>query len=148
MAANIEIICYIANKICVFVFILFEKRSEGCLSGVCGIFFFEFVRKIQRLWVLLHRKIWVYCALSSMDRIPDSGSDDMSSILIGRTRKTVKLLVVNGLAVFCFCSPGLGGGWRYMHEVTPKVVAMAVSTVITMFRILLQRSLFGIALIF
>ena len=28
-----------------------------------------------------------------------------------------------------------------MHEVTPKVVAMAVSTVITMFRILLQRSL-------
>ena len=29
-----------------------------------------------------------------------------------------------------------------MHEVTPKVVAMAVSTVITMFRILLQISLF------
>ena len=29
-----------------------------------------------------------------------------------------------------------------MHEVTPKVVAMAVSTVITMFRILLQMSLF------
>ena len=29
-----------------------------------------------------------------------------------------------------------------MHEVTPKVVAMAVSTVITMFRILLQRSFF------
>ena len=28
-----------------------------------------------------------------------------------------------------------------MHEVTPKVVAMAVSTVITMFRILLQISL-------
>ena len=31
-----------------------------------------------------------------------------------------------------------------MHEVTPKVVAMAVSTVITMFRILLQRFLFSI----
>ena len=29
-----------------------------------------------------------------------------------------------------------------MHDVTPKVVAMAVSTVITMFRILLQISLF------
>ena len=29
-----------------------------------------------------------------------------------------------------------------MHEVTPKVVAMAVSTVMTMFRILLQRFLF------
>jgi len=29
-----------------------------------------------------------------------------------------------------------------MHEVTPKVVAMAVSTVITMFRILLQVSFF------
>ena len=29
-----------------------------------------------------------------------------------------------------------------MHEVTPKVVAMAVSTVITMFRILLQSSFF------
>ena len=29
-----------------------------------------------------------------------------------------------------------------MQEVTPKVVAMAVSTVITMFRILLQISLF------
>ena len=28
-----------------------------------------------------------------------------------------------------------------MHEVTPKVVAMAVSTVMTMFRILLQRAL-------
>ena len=28
-----------------------------------------------------------------------------------------------------------------MHEVTPKVVAMAVSTVMTMFRILLQISL-------
>ena len=84
-----------------------------------------------------------------MDRIPDSGSDDMSSILIGRTRKTVKLLVVNGLAVFLFLfARPRGGGWRYMHEVTPKVVAMAVSTVITMFRILLQRSLFGIALIF
>ena len=33
-----------------------------------------------------------------------------------------------------------------MHEVTPKVVAMAVSTVITMFRILLQRFLFSIVL--
>ena len=32
--------------------------------------------------------------------------------------------------------------YTFMHEVTPKVVAMAVSTVITMFRILLQRSLF------
>ena len=31
-----------------------------------------------------------------------------------------------------------------MHDVTPKVVAMAVSTVMTMFRILLQRSLFMI----
>ena len=31
-----------------------------------------------------------------------------------------------------------------MHEVTPKVVAMAVSTVMTMFRILLQISLFMI----
>ena len=31
----------------------------------------------------------------------------------------------------------------YMHELTPKVVAMAVSTVITMFRILLQSSLFS-----
>ena len=29
-----------------------------------------------------------------------------------------------------------------MHEVTPKVVAIAVSTVITMFRILLQSVLF------
>ena len=29
-----------------------------------------------------------------------------------------------------------------MHEVTPKVVAMAVSTVMTMWRILLQRDLF------
>ena len=29
-----------------------------------------------------------------------------------------------------------------MHDVTPKVVAMAVSTVITMFRILLQSSFF------
>ena len=29
-----------------------------------------------------------------------------------------------------------------MHEVTPKVVAMAVSTVMTMFRILLQSSFF------
>ena len=29
-----------------------------------------------------------------------------------------------------------------MHEVTPKVVAMAVSTVITMFRIFPQMSLF------
>ena len=29
-----------------------------------------------------------------------------------------------------------------MQEVTPKVVAMAVSTVITMFRILLQSSFF------
>jgi len=29
-----------------------------------------------------------------------------------------------------------------MHEVTPKVVAMAVSTVMMMFRILLQSSLF------
>ena len=28
-----------------------------------------------------------------------------------------------------------------MHDVTPNVVAMAVSTVITMFRILLQMSL-------
>ena len=27
------------------------------------------------------------CTRSSMDRIPDSGSDDMSSILIGRTIK-------------------------------------------------------------
>ena len=35
--------------------------------------------------------------------------------------------------LFCFYTP--------MHEVTPKVVAMAVSTVITMFRILLQISL-------
>ena len=40
------------------------------------------------------------------------------------------------------------GAWWFfsdytpMHEVTPKVVAMAVSTVITMFRILLQRSFF------
>ena len=33
-----------------------------------------------------------------------------------------------------------------MHEVTPKVVAMAVSTVITMFRILLQMFLFSIFL--
>ena len=31
-----------------------------------------------------------------------------------------------------------------MQEVTPKVVAMAVSTVMTMFRILLQISLFMI----
>ena len=31
-----------------------------------------------------------------------------------------------------------------MHEVTPKVVAMAVNTVITMLRILLQRVLFSI----
>ena len=29
-----------------------------------------------------------------------------------------------------------------MHEVTPKVVAMAVSTVMTMFRIFCQRDLF------
>ena len=29
-----------------------------------------------------------------------------------------------------------------MHDVTPNVVAMAVSTVITMFRILLQSSFF------
>ena len=36
--------------------------------------------------------------------------------------------------LFCCYTP--------MHEVTPKVVAMAVSTVITMFRILLQISLF------
>ena len=40
-----------------------------------------------------------------------------------------------------FVSAGAG---YYMHEVTPKVVAMAVSTVITMFRILLQRFLFSI----
>ena len=31
-----------------------------------------------------------------------------------------------------------------MHEVTPKVVAMAVSTVITMLRIFPQRFLFSI----
>ena len=33
-----------------------------------------------------------------------------------------------------------------MHDVTPKVVAMAVSTVITMWRILLQMLLFSILL--
>jgi len=33
-------------------------------------------------------------------------------------------------------------GYTPMHEVTPKVVAMAVSTVMMMFRILLQSSLF------
>ena len=40
--------------------------------------------------------------------------------------------------LFCCYTP--------MHEVTPKVVAMAVSTVITMFRILLQMSLLMICL--
>ena len=35
-----------------------------------------------------------------------------------------------------FCS------YTPMHEVTPKVVAMAVSTVMTMFRIFCQRDLF------
>ena len=33
-----------------------------------------------------------------------------------------------------------------MHEVTPKVVAMAVSTVMMMFRILLHRALFGVSI--
>ena len=36
---------------------------------------------------------------------------------------------------------------RSMHEVVVKVVAMAVSTVISMFRILFQRVLFSIVLI-
>ena len=40
--------------------------------------------------------------------------------------------------------PALSYFYTPMHEVTPKVVAMAVSTVITMFRILLQISLFMI----
>ena len=35
-----------------------------------------------------------------------------------------------------------------MHEVTPKVVAMAVSTVMTMFRILLQSVLFVFSMVF
>ena len=34
-----------------------------------------------------------------------------------------------------------------MHEVTPKVVAMAVSTVMTMFRILLQSVLFVFSMV-
>ena len=34
-----------------------------------------------------------------------------------------------------------------MHEVTPKVVAMAVSTVMMMLRILLQRVLFSIVIL-
>ena len=36
---------------------------------------------------------------------------------------------------------------RSMHEVVVKVVAMAVSTVISMFRILFQRVLFSIVFI-
>jgi hypothetical protein len=34
-----------------------------------------------------------------------------------------------------------------MHEVTPKVVAMAVNTVMTMWRILLQSSFFMVSLL-
>jgi hypothetical protein len=41
-------------------------------------------------------------------------------------------------------SAGLPPLYMPMHEVTPKVVAMAVNTVITMLRILLQRVLFSI----
>ena len=43
-------------------------------------------------------------------------------------------LLVKAVGSFVFYTP--------MHEVTPKVVAIAVSTVITMFRILLQSVLF------
>ena len=32
------------------------------------------------------------CTRSSMDRIPDSGSDDMSSILIGCTKKALRIV--------------------------------------------------------
>ena len=47
---------------------------------------------------------------------------------------TVKDALLKGASFFLYTP---------MHEVTPKVVAMAVSTVITMFRILLQSSFFS-----
>ena len=46
--------------------------------------FYPFVRLERRLFVLLRH--FTVCTRSSMDRIPDSGSDDMSSILIGCTK--------------------------------------------------------------
>ena len=63
--------------------------------------FAGFVRSALRLFVLLHPKIWG-CTRSSMDRIPDSGSDDMSSILIGCTKKGMCFL---GTFPFLFFSP-------------------------------------------
>ena len=58
-----------------------------------------FVRSALRLFVLLHPKIWG-CTRSSMDRIPDSGSDDMGSIPIGCTKKGMCFW---GTFLFLFC---------------------------------------------
>ena len=48
------------------------------------------------------------------------------------------------MEIACNCDGCTLFFYRPIHDVTPKVVAMAVSTVITMWRILLQMFLFSI----
>ena len=87
MAANIGNNCNNANKNNFFVCILFNEKAECDASWLLLWIFLQIVRKTKRLFILLQH--FCECTRSSMDRIPDSGSDDMSSILIGCTNDKI-----------------------------------------------------------
>ena len=87
MAANIGNNCNNANKNNFFVCKMFYEKVKYDASWLLLWIFLQIVRKTKRLFILLQH--FCECTRSSMDRIPDSGSDDMSSILIGCTNDKI-----------------------------------------------------------